>query len=407
MKRRNFLRTGALTAIGGALSLNNHACTRAKHADHSLEMTNYPELDQHKIDKYELMEVNFHWPRFVGKNGRIDFHGQHHKSTVIRLYTDQGATGWGLSGNRAKGLFHFMKNKKVSDLIHPKYGIIDISLDQTVEFALFDLCGNILNQPVYKLIGNSGNKELPVYSGMIYLDELNPDNISKSLDIILENCEWDYNYGYRQFKAKIGRSGRWYPHAEGLKKDIEVMQLMHQAFKDRDTELLVDANDMYDLKDTMQFLEGIGDIPLFWVEEPFRETLNEGRELRQWMDNNGFEKTLYADGELNPDFDVCLTLGKEKALNVFLPDTYDYGFTRWINLMPYLKNMGMTSSPHAWGDRLKTHYTAHLAAGLGNVVTVEGVTCLSDDIDYGNYSIIDGKIHVPDSPGFGMKLLKL
>jgi L-alanine-DL-glutamate epimerase-like enolase superfamily enzyme len=54
---------------------------------------------------------------------------------------------------------------------------------------------------------------------------------------------------------------------------------------------------------------------------------------------------------------------------------------------------------------LKTNYTAHLAAGLGNVCTIEGVTCISDDIDYGDYKIIDGKIQVSEKPGFGMKIL--
>ena len=68
--------------------------------------------------------------------------------------------------------------------------------------------------------------------------------------------------------------------------------------------------------------------------------------------------------------------------------------------------MNTLTSPHAWGNRLKTHYIAHLAAGLGNVVTIEGVTCLSDDIDYGHYPLKDGKLHVSEEPGFGMRLLK-
>jgi len=34
------------------------------------------------------------------------------------------------------------------------------------------------------------------------------------------------------------------------------------------------------------------------------------------------------------------------------------------------------------------------------------VTCLSDDIDYGDYKIVNGTIRVSDMSGFGMKLLK-
>jgi L-alanine-DL-glutamate epimerase-like enolase superfamily enzyme len=54
---------------------------------------------------------------------------------------------------------------------------------------------------------------------------------------------------------------------------------------------------------------------------------------------------------------------------------------------------------------LKTHYVSHLAAGLDSTAIIEGVTCISDDIDYGDYKIIDGKLNVSDAPGFGMKLL--
>jgi len=121
-------------------------------------------------------------------------------------------------------------------------------LDRSVDFALHGLMGVILNKPVYQLLGSKGPRETPVYSGMIYLDELNPGNESKSLDIILENCEWDYNYGYRMLKVKIGRSGRWYPHKDGLDKDIEVVKLIHGAYKGKNTQLLIDSNDMYSLE---------------------------------------------------------------------------------------------------------------------------------------------------------------
>lgn len=363
------------------------------------------ELDNHKIDTLELAEVNYHWPRFVGKNGRIDFHGQFHKCTVLKLYTNQGAMGWGLSETSAEKLFPLMQNRKVSELINPGKGIAT-NLEKSTDFTLHDLMGVILNQPVYKLLGSNGTFETPVYSGMIYLDELNPEVSNKSLDIILNNCEWDYNYGYRQLKVKIGRSGRWYTHDEGLVKDIEVVQMINDSFKLKNVELLVDSNDMYNLEDTVEFLSGINDVPLFWVEEPFREDPSAGEKLRKWMDKNGFSNTLYADGEANPDFDVCLDLGKKKFMNVFLPDIYSYGFTNWISLNQQLKEIDMLASPHAWGNRLKTNYIAHIAAGLGNVTTIEGVTCLSDEIDYGDYAMVNGKLRVSDAPGFGMKLLK-
>jgi D-galactarolactone cycloisomerase len=402
MKRRQFIEITAASA--GLLSMGALS-GKASPFFSGFYSGDTSELEKHTIVNAQVAVLNYHWPRFVGKNGRRDDHGQEHKVTVLKIYTDKGAMGWGMSDKKeAEALFPAILNKKVSELILPGTGLRN-GLSRSVDFALHDLMGIIMNKPVYQLLGNSGTVETQIYSGMIYLDELTKGNETKGTDAILENCEWDFNYGYRHLKIKIGRSGRWYPHDEGLKKDIEVVKLIYNSFKNRNIRLLVDSNDSYTLQDTIQFLEAIGDVPLFWVEEPFREEIGQGRRLRKWMDKNGFIKTFYADGEANPDYPVCMKLGKEGVMDVFLDDICGLGFTNWIKLMGELKQINMLASPHAWGDRLKTNYIAHLASGLGNVTTIEGVTCFSEDIDYGNYPIINGKIRVSEAPGFGMKLL--
>ncbi len=271
------------------------------------------------------------------------------------------------------------------------------------DFALHDLAGMILDMPVYKMLGSKGPRSTRVYSGMIYFDELEPEEDPGGLDNLLKNCHWDFDYGYRQLKAKIGRSGRWYPHDEGLALDIEVIRLMHEEFGDS-IDILVDANDAYTLADSINFLKGIEGIPLYWFEEPFVETYEEGRQLKEWMVANGREDNYYADGERNPDFDVCMKLGREGLMDVYLADIVGLGFTPWRNLMPSLIEMGMLTSPHGWGTMVKSHYITHLSAGMGNVCTIEGATIISDDIDLGEYEIENGKITVSEDPGFGMEL---
>jgi L-alanine-DL-glutamate epimerase-like enolase superfamily enzyme len=396
MKRRKFIQS---TALG-----TGFACLSPFEIFAGINGEKYPELKRHEITKVERIKYEYHWPRHVGKNARKGNHGQYHKSDAFKLYTDQGAMGWALGDRRIddKELFQ-LKGKLVSELISPEKGLRQ-DLSPFVDLALHDLMGVILDKPVYQLLGAKGTKNTPIYSGMIYFDELEPEDNPAGMDKILENCQWDIDYGYRQLKVKIGRSGKWYPHDEGLKKDIEVMKLIHSTFPD--ITLLVDPNDQYTLQDTIDFLKGIGDIPLLWMEEPFIENYEDGKKLREWMDQNGFKDTLYADGEYKPDHNLCMKMGKEGIMNAYLPDIRSFGFTRWRNLMPQLKAYNMWASPHAFGSMLKTHYNAHMAAACGNVVTIEGVTCISDDIDYGDYKIKDGKIQVSESPGFGMKLLK-
>jgi L-alanine-DL-glutamate epimerase-like enolase superfamily enzyme len=392
MERRNFLRT---TSIAG---LSTIAFSRVLEA-HELFSTS--ELSKHIIGKAEILKLKYHWPRFVGKNARRDDHGQNHESTVLKITTDQGASGWGLCNNNTD--INRLTGQNLASLILPAKGVLP-TFSKDFDFALFDLAGVILNKPVYKLIGNHGKFSTPLYSGMIYLDELNQGNTDKDIKIILDNCQWDYNFGYRYFKIKIGRSGKWYSHDEGLSKDIEIVKTIHQNFND--VKLLVDANDMYSLEDTKAFLKEVKDVPLFWMEEPFAENEEECRDLRIWMDNNGFAKTLYADGEYSPKHEQCMNLLRNKSIDLYLNDIFGYGFTNWMRLMPELEKIKATASPHAWGDKLKTNYTTHLAAGMGNIPIIEGVTCISEEIDYGNYPIHKGNIVVSDAPGFGMKILR-
>ncbi len=361
-------------------------------------------LASHVIKDARVIRINYRWPRFVGKNGRIDFHGRDKVSIACKLETDQGAVGLGFGTRNSEKSADLLLNQNLSHLISVEQGILNPTLHGW-DTALHDLMGVALDKPVYQLLGAEGPKASPVYSGMIYLDELNPGNPNKNIDIILNNCQWDYDYGYRQLKVKIGRSGRWYPHDEGLAKDIEVVNEIHRAFSAKGVTLLVDSNNMYSLEDTIAFLKGVSDVPLLWVEEPFHENVADGRKLKQWMNANGFVDTLYADGEAKPDHEVLLELSRSGQLDAYLSDIVGYGFTPWRNLMPKLKQMQVQASPHAWGSGQKTNFTSHLAAGLGNIVTIEGVTCFSEEIDFGDYRIKDGLLHVSEAPGFGMKLL--
>ncbi|MCT4648575.1 MAG: hypothetical protein N4A74_26540 [Carboxylicivirga sp.] len=395
MKRRQFLNVASITGAGLFGFSTKHIFANVGDEENQ-------ELGQHRIEKAELVDFNFHWPRLVGKNARSGVHGKYHRNTALRFTTNQGAVGWGLSSSQIRSQLPLIKGKKVSELIQPEVGMLD-GLSIHLDIALHDLIGVILNKPVFEILGAKGTKETPIYSGMIYFDELEPKETPAGIEKIIENCAWDNNYGYQQLKVKIGRSGKWYAHDVGIKKDIEVVKLINKEFPK--VKILVDSNDQYSFQDTIEFLQGIGDIPLLWFEEPFRESYDESKKLRKWMNENGFKDTLYADGEANPDHSLCMQLGKEGILDVYLPDIHSFGFTVWRKLMPELIAQKTLASPHAWGSQLKTHYNAHIAAAYGNVVTIEGVTCISDDIDFGNYPIKNGKIKVSEEPGFGMKLL--
>lgn len=192
------------------------------------------------------------------------------------------------------------------------------------------------------------------------------------------------------------------PAAEGLKRDIEAVKVIDEQFADCD--ILVDANNGYTLEDCLRFLRGTEAVPLFWLEEPFHETMKDYRALDEWTREHGRGKMLLADGEARPDSQVLEELQKEHILDVRLEDILGLGFTAWRRLLPQLIKQNIQASPHAWGSGLKTIYVAHLVGGLGGAPTIEGVTTSHEDVDYGDNVIRHGKQQVSSAPGFGLRL---
>lgn len=396
MERREFLKYAGAGIATGFIKPYNVNLREIRGSD---------DLDYHKITDIRFTTVRLNYPRQVGKNSQLDIHGYGPVSGVHILFTAQGATGWGLNRGTEKALnekFELIRGKSVAELIYPATGITSPDIEG-FDFSLYDLAGSILEKPVYRLLGKRRPLTFPCYSGMIYFDDLEPADNPAGTDKILEECRWDYNYGYRQFKLKIGRGNKWMEKEKGLQRDIEITRLVDRNFPDCD--ILVDGNNGFTVDEFIKYMEGIEGIRLFWIEEPFHETIEDYAKLHSWLRIHNLSPLL-ADGEAKPDEKVLRQLGMQKIITVFLQDIASLGFTRWISFIKEIRQMGILASPHAWGSAIKTNYISHLAGAFGTTATIEGVTCTSDDVDLTDYKLRKGKLIPSSKPGFGMDLLK-
>ncbi|MGC4192129.1 MAG: enolase C-terminal domain-like protein [Thermomicrobiales bacterium] len=358
------------------------------------------DLSSHRIAAIERADLPSHYPRTVGKNARLGSHGDGPTAQYATIRTDQGATGWGLVRSGAADHDRDLIGAAVADLFAPETGVTDERAD-TLDFALHDLAGIILNQPVYQMIGTAGRTTVPCYDGAIYMDDLDPENAPRGIDVVLENCTNDYQLGFRAFKLKIGRGYRWMTRKDGLQRDIDVTRAVHAQFPD--CRVLVDANNGYDysVDEFLTYLDGVQDCDLFWIEEPFEENRPGLTRLRSYLNERG-AKTLLADGETSPDIPLLIGLAQDSLLDVLIMDIVSFGLTNWRHLMPTLQEIGVAASPHTWGFPIKTLYAAQLAAGAGNVVTIEGIPGHTQGVDTSGYPLANGNLHVPDRPGFGL-----
>lgn len=362
-------------------------------------------LSGHKVVKVEFYSFRARYPRLHGKNARLSYHGFGGEVTVAKLYTDQGATGWGQISTRldkAREAVPLVEGQQLTSLFACETGILHENM-AAYDLPLHDLAGQILGLPVSKLINPAATGKISVYDGAIYMNDIIPEDKPFGVNKVLEDCAYDYNLGHRTLKIKIGRGSIWMEHDAGLKRDIEIVNKIHEAFPDAG--LMVDANDGYSVADAIAFLEGIGNAPLYWFEEPFREEENNNRKLKEYLLHNR-PRTLIADGESMTDIPLLFDLASKGIMDVWQPDICGYGFTAWRKLMREIESKGYLASPHAWGNVVKTHYCAHIAAAYPHHIPfIESVLGESEGVDYSGYVLQNGIMTIPDRPGFGMDLV--
>lgn len=356
-------------------------------------------LSGHRLAAVEFAEVTTAYPRVIGRNARLGSHGSGPTAPIAIVRTDSGVVGWGLT-RRDPGAAEQLRGAALDELIDPATGVVD-ERAAALDFALHDLAGHVLEIPVHQLLGGHGEPSVTCYDGAIYLDDLDPEDAPRGIDVVLANCAADYELGFRAFKLKIGRGNRWMAPDDGLRRDIEVTRAVRANYPD--CRILVDANNGYSVTGFCDYLTAVLDCDLFWVEEPFPEAESDLERLRAFLGEHG-AKTLIADGEYEPDEAQLLQLSERGLLDVLLMDVMSYGLTPWRRIMPTLVELGVHASPHAWGLPLKSLYAAQMAAGLGNVITVEGVPGRTVDVDTTAYQLVDGILQVPSTPGFGIPL---
>lgn len=362
-------------------------------------------LSSHRIAEIRFSSLPSRYPRTVGRNARLGSHGAGPTARIAIVRTDRGAMGWGLTRRGTDGTFDDLVGSVLTDLFDPEIGVID-QRAEPLDFALHDLAGMLLGEPVYRMLGAAGDTAVPCYDGAVYLDDLDPEEAPRGIDAVLANCADDYRLGFRAFKLKIGRGHTWMDAAAGLQRDIDVTRAVHERFPD--CRVLVDANNGYDADGFLPYLDAVQDCDLFWIEEPFVEDRDDLAKLRQRLQHHGVS-TLVADGEeshgqTESDMPFLLGLAADGLLDVLIMDIVTFGLTSWRKAMPQLRERGVVASPHTWGFPIKTLYAAQLAAGAGNVITVEGVFGSAQGVDSSGYRLEDGLLHVPDAPGFGLAL---
>ena len=173
------------------------------------------------ITRIEAAEIIGKRPRVIGLNSHKGPHGRLVYEPAVRIHTDAGIAGWGWSKATKRDAEAFI-GANVADLFNLDTGTIQSAL--IFDIPLWDLAGQLIDKPVYKLLGDQGPDLVPVYDGSIYIDEIDlATGRDEGVGPMLNAVRMGMATGFRAFKVKVGRGFKWMNEHAGMRRDIEVL----------------------------------------------------------------------------------------------------------------------------------------------------------------------------------------
>lgn len=347
-------------------------------------------------------------PRSNGCNARLGAHGADIRSPVLRVIAADGSTGFGwgrvdiddaraLLGMRLDDAFLPRTEPDEPPLVRPEY--------RSLEYPLYDLVARAAGVPVYQYITPGREVASPLrarcYDTSLYMDDLDIDDDREAAELIAGEALEGFDRGHRGFKIKVGRGGMHMEVERGTRRDIMVINAVRAAVGGG-SRIMIDANNGYNLNLTKRVLAETAESEVYWVEEAFHEDATLYRHLKAWMDDRGVS-TLIADGE----GDAATRLedwAKEGLVDVLQYDIRGPGFAFWLDRSRDYDRWGVRSAPHHYGGYFCNYAAAHLSAAVRGFEAIEWDECDVEGLSAPGYSISDGLLSVPVSPGFGIEL---
>ncbi len=357
-----------------------------------------------RLVRIEWAQLQGSRPRAAGSNARLGPHGALVRVPVARLTLDDGTSGFGLARTTREEALDLV-GTPLSELFSDATGATARGLP--VDIPLWDLVSRRAGMPVYALAARmagrtaAGPPRPRCYDTTLYFDDLHLEDDREAAALIAAEALQGRARGHRHFKIKVGRGARHLALEAGTRRDIAVVRATREAVGP-DAELMLDANDGYNLNLTRQVLSALADCHPYWIEEPFHEDPVLYAELRDWLTARGLP-TLIADGE-GAAAPSLAEWAEHGLIDVVQFDILRHGFTRWLATGRRLDRRGIRSAPHHYGLHLGNFVAAQLAGSVDGLAFVEWDEASTPGIDDARYRVDNGTVLVPDDAGFGLDL---
>jgi glucarate dehydratase len=293
---------------------------------------------------------------------------------------------------------------KLKDVVHA---------ESAVEAALLDLWGQFLGVPVCELLGDGKQRDDVVVLGYLfyqadgrkydknYIIEDSAGNVwfrqrrkpAMDTEGILEQAHAAKEYyGFKDFKLKGG--------VFTGEKEMETIAALGKEFPD--ARINIDPNGAWKLDDAVRLCKGSC---LTYAEDPCgTESGYSGREtMAEFKMKTGIPT---ATNMIATDWRQFYHAVVEKSVDIVLADPHFWTMSDSVRIGQVLNDWGLT-----WGCHSNNHFDislaifAQTAAACPNVTAMDTHWIWQDGQHLTNspYKIENGKIHIPDAPGFGFE----
>jgi len=334
------------------------------------------------------------------------------ENVVVRITTDEGLIGYGESaplplgkGDNAESISSIIngtlsKTFKGYSIYDIEY-IISRAMEMTdgnadavagLDLALWDLLGKYLKQPVYRLIGGLCQDTIAVdYT----LSASNPSDMA-------EKAKKIHVEGFEGMIVKItGKS---------IQEDIERVRFVRESIPEP-CRVSVDCNACYNRDEALEFLNGIKDFKVEYIEQPVAAEDFEGMRICRAV---GIP--IVADESLVTSKDA-LTLIREQAcdiMNIKVPKAGGLFMSKRIASIASAAGIPIICGGRTTFD-ISRYASRHFAAStygcrnLSHVGAGPASQALSDDVveDRTTREKVkrgDGTLRVEQNPGLGFKI---
>ncbi|MCU6791236.1 mandelate racemase [Paenibacillus sp. WQ 127069] len=362
-------------------------------------MKNFSDLDSTwRIESIEQVLMKGERRRTAGCNARLGVHGKEVSFPLVRI-TIGGIAGYSWSRVSREAAAAFI-GTPIGEIFCEDQWIKDRF--QSIQFPLFDWLANVRGIPVYQLLsGQSTPLSVACYDTSLYFDDLHLSSEADAVKLLQEEAMQGYNEGFRGFKIKVGRGAMHMDLMEGTKRDIAIVNGIREVVGPA-CNISIDANNGYNLNLTKHVLKETAHANLLWMEEAFHEDDRLYRDLKAWLAKEEIN-VMITDGE-GLAAGPIVEWAEQGLIDAIQYDLKDYGIINWLKLAKRLAASGVKAAPHNYGGFYGNFASAQVYPAIEGFMFVEWDEAQIPGIDTSGYTIQDGKISVPSTPGFGLHI---